>query len=99
MSQIVVIQIKSPPPKISGTLQRVFLELAPGCFAGKIPKPALLDLWEQIQKSNCTAFCVLGAKTEMGFEVWSTGQGQRKTVDNYGVPLMLYEKKAKITRN
>lgn len=95
MAKLVVVQIKGAPKSITGKLQRVLLEIAPGTFVGKLPVWYTRKVWAEILETNCAAICIVPNKSESGFAVATHGEKNRTPIDNFGVFLMQYQKKKK----
>lgn len=95
MSKLVVLQVKGAPKSITGNLQRILYEIAPGTFVGKLPVWYTRSIWTKILATNCSAICIVPNKSESGFAVATHGERNRNPVDNYGVILMQYQLKKK----
>lgn len=97
MLKLVILQIKNSPQSIKGRLQRVLLEIAPGVFVGRLPVSYMKGIWKKITSTtNCSAVCVVPAKTETGFKIAFHGGKQRCRADNWGIELIQYQKKKDI---
>ena len=92
---LVVFVVDSPPQKLRGRLQRLFLELRPGVFVGNIPASVASSVWKAISGSDVSAVAVSQGKSESGFRVASVGQSARNVVDNFGIQLVSYTKSSK----
>lgn len=92
MAKQVVLQIQGAPRSLTGRLQRLLLEVAPGTFVGKLPAPQLATLWEAVTENSTSAIFVLSDKSEFGFSVACHGDRNRKPIDNFGIDLIQYEK-------
>lgn len=95
MAKLVVLQITGAPKSITGKLQRVLFEIAPGTFVGKLPVWYTRIIWANILETTCSAICIVPNRSEAGFAVATHGKRNRNPVDNFGVALMQYQMKNK----
>lgn len=95
MAKLVVLQITGAPKSITGKLQRVLFEIAPGTFVGKLPVWYTRLIWTKIIATKCSAICIVPNKSESGFAVATHGERNRNPVDNFGMILMQYQSKKK----
>ena len=87
-----VISVVSPKASARGRLQRLLLEIHPGTFVGRIPTKVSQEMFDGIKGESQSAMLVIASRNESGFVVLTHGDNQRKVVDNFGIPLIAYEK-------
>ena len=92
---LVIFIVDSPPAKLRGRLQRLFLELRPGVFVGNIPASVSASVWKAICDCEVVAVAATAGKTESGFRIASVGKNARNTIDNFGIQLVSYTKQEK----
>ena len=85
-----VIVLLAVTPGLRGELTRWLLEIAPGVFAGRIPRRVREHLWTYIGDhcGNGGAVMLAAAHNEQGFRVHTAGRGRWEPVDLGGVTLM-----------
>lgn len=88
---LIVLRIKKAPKSLMGRLQRLFLEISPGMFVGRLPSLYFQAVWGKIARTNCSAICVISTSCESGFDVRCHGEDQRFPVENMGIKLIQYQ--------
>ena len=91
MSNLVILDIRRAPKKLTGYLQRIMLEIRPGTFVWKLSGKKTRQIWEEVKSHKCIAVCVSAAKTESGFVMASHGEDLRSPCDNFGIQLVSYK--------
>ena len=91
MSNLVVLDIRRAPKRLTGYLQRIMLEIRPGTFVWKLSGKKTKQIWDEVKSHKCIANCVSAAKTESGFVMASHGEDLRSPCDNFGIQLVSYK--------
>lgn len=91
-----VFSVSGAPRAVTGRMQRLLLEIAPGIFVGNVPAKTGKALWQKIVEHDCSAVAVSSAKNEAGYIIASHGENRREPIDNYGVQLIRYRRKQSI---
>lgn len=94
---MIVLVLTSVPPGLRGDLSRWLLEVAPGVFAGKVPRRVRDGLWDRVQAGVRDGSAVLVAAssgTEQGYEIRTCGQGRWVPADFDGLALITKPRRA-----
>lgn len=91
---MIVLDVEGVPDKIRGVLSRRLLEIRAGLFVGSLSKRATEQLWDDLVAGNpAAALLAYPAKNELGVGVISVGKHRYQIADNFGFPLVRFEKK------
>jgi CRISPR-associated protein Cas2 len=88
---VIVLVLTAVPPGLRGDLSRWLIEVAPGVFAGRVPRRVRDGLWERVQAGARGGSAVLVAasgSTEQGYEILTCGAGRWVPVDFDGLALI-----------
>jgi CRISPR-associated protein Cas2 len=97
---MIILDVENVPSKIRGILSRRLLEIRAGLFVGSLSKRATEQLWEDVVAENPpAALLVYPAKNELGIEIIAIGKHQYEVSDNYGIPLVIFNKKGGVKVN
>jgi len=99
MPKLLVFEVDSPSSKLRGILQRIFHEIRPGSFVGKVPSKAIKPIWDAICANSKSAIIVIPTNNEVGFRIGTHGDNRRMPSDNFGIQLMTYKKSRKESKN
>ncbi len=88
---MIVLVLTAVPPGLRGDLSRWLLEVAPGVFAGRVPRRVRDRIWERVRAGVRDGSAVLVAasgETEQGYEIMTCGQHRWIPADYDGLTLI-----------
>ncbi len=78
-----VLVIESCPKSLRGELNKWFLEVKPGVYAGKVNAMVRSKIWEKhiITKTKVNALMLYDSNNEQGFKIQMHGEPLRSVID------------------